>query len=536
MPKEYRVTPTPTVPGRPDPEKVEMDAAPAGQNAAQPKEQAQEPRPVISIILTSEKPADKLKEITDRLEQGITELFESERYKEYLRVMSKFHNYSFNNTLLIAMQKPDASLVAGFSSWKNNFGRSVMKGEKGIKIIAPSPFTVKQEVEKTDPQTGKPVIGKDGKPVTEEKEIKVPAYKVVSVFDVSQTEGRELPDIAVNELTGDVDRFKDFFSALEQASPVPVGFEKIEGGAHGYYHLEEKRIAIDEGMSDLQTLKTAIHEIAHAKLHDIDLNAPKEEQKPRVDRRTREVEAESVAYTVCQHYGLDTSDYSFGYVAGWSSGKELAELRGSLETIRSTAAEMINSIDGHFAELQKVQEKEKAQPQHEGNTPAQKSETQAKDAPREKAAMPEYIYKIETNPRSDSREKLRPGDFKAHVATLHDNRIEREACRVVEKMKSLQEPNSPDKTRFMVELSPCFVRLATDKDADRLFSMLPYKTLAFSKSKDRFGTYALIDKGEDRSKGIRKPRPSVRAQLAAGKEKAAPKKAAAKTRQKEMEV
>ena len=406
VPEEYRVTPAPPEPGRPDPEKVEMDAAPAGQNAAQTKEQAQEPRPVIPIVLTSEKPADKLKEITDRLEQGITELFESERYKEYLRVMSKFHNYSFNNTLLIAMQKPDASLVAGFSSWKNNFGRNVMKGEKGIKIIAPSPFTVKQEVEKTDPQTGKPVIGKDGKPVTEEKEIKVPAYKVVSVFDVSQTEGRELPDIAVDELTGDVDRFKDCFAALEQASPVPIGFEKIEGGAHGYYHLEEKRIAIDEGMSDLQTLKTAIHEIAHAKLHDIDLNAPKEEQKPRVDRRTREVEAESVAYTVCQHYGLDTSDYSFGYVAGWSSGKELAELRGSLETIRSTAAEMINAIDGHFAELQKAQEKEKAQPQHEGNTPEQKSETQAKDAPREKAAMPEYIYKIEANPRSDSRENL----------------------------------------------------------------------------------------------------------------------------------
>ena len=170
---------------------------------------------------------------------------------------------------------------------------------------------------------------------------------------MSQTEGRELPDIAVDELTGDVDRFKDFFAALEQASPVPVGFEKIEGGAHGYYHLEEKRIAIDEGMSDLQTLKTAIHEIAHAKLHDIDLNAPKEEQKPRVDRRTREVEAESVAYTVCQHYGLDTSDYSFGYVAGWSSGRELAELKTSLETIRATAAEIINSIDGHFAELQK---------------------------------------------------------------------------------------------------------------------------------------------------------------------------------------
>ena len=400
VPEEYRVTPAPPEPERPDPEKVEMDAAPAGQTAAQTKEQAQEPRPVIPIVFTSEKPADKLKEITDRLEQGITELFESERYKEYLRVMSKFHNYSFNNTLLIAMQKPDASLVAGFSSWKNNFGRSVMKGEKGIKIIAPSPFTVKQEVEKTDPQTGKPVIGKDGKPVTEEKEIKVPAYKVVSVFDVSQTEGRELPDIAVNELTGDVDRFKDFFAALEQVSPVPVGFEKIEGGAHGYYHLEEKRIAIDEGMSDLQTLKTAIHEIAHAKLHDIDLNAPKEEQKPRVDRRTREVEAESVAYTVCQHYGLDTSDYSFGYVAGWSSGKELAELRGSLETIRNTAAEMINAIDGHFAELQKTQDKEQAQPQHEDNPPEQ-----PEAAPQEKAAFtPETIYRVRRNPYSDREE------------------------------------------------------------------------------------------------------------------------------------
>ena len=379
IPKEYKIMSFPQR-SRLDPSKVEMDAATPGVKAAQTAEQPQEPRPVIPIVLTSEKPAEKLKEITDRLEQGITELFDSERYKEYLRVMSKFHNYSFNNTLLIAMQKPDASLVAGFSAWKNNFGRNVMKGQKGIKIIAPSPFKIKQEMEKIDPHTQKPVIGKDGKPVTEEKEITIPAYKVVSVFDVSQTDGRELPDIAVDELTGDVDRYKDFFAALEKTSPVPIGFEKIEGGAHGYYHLEDKRIAIDEGMSELQTLKTAIHEIAHAKLHDIDLNAPKDEQ-PRVDRRTREVEAESVAYTVCQHYGLDTSDYSFGYVAGWSSGRELSELKSSLETVRSAAAEIINSIDGHIAELQKGQE-------------------QTQDAPREKAAMPEYIYKIEANPRT----------------------------------------------------------------------------------------------------------------------------------------
>ena len=256
-------------------------------------------------------------------------------------------------------------LVAGFTAWKNNFQRNVIKGEKGIKIIAPSPFKVKQQTEKIDPHTRKPVMGKDGKPVMEEKEVTIPAYKVVSVFDVSQTEGKELPDIAVDELTGDVDRYKDFFIALEKTSPVPIGFEKIIGGAHGYYHLEDKRIAIDEGMSELQTLKTAIHEIAHAKLHDIDLNAPKDEQQPRVDRRTREVEAESVAYTVCQHYGLDTSDYSFGYVAGWSSGRELAELKGSLETIRSTAAEIINSIDEHIAQIQKEQDKEQAAPAQE---------------------------------------------------------------------------------------------------------------------------------------------------------------------------
>ena len=380
IPKEYadhfkvngQLLPGYTIEGEERAQPPTEKAAPAPKQEAKEAEQTTEPRPVIPIVLTSEKPAEKLKEITDRLEQGITELFDSERYKEYLRVMSKFHNYSFNNTLLIAMQKPDASLVAGFSAWKNNFERNVMKGQKGIKIIAPSPFKAKQEMQKIDPHTQKPVIGKDGKPVTEEKEITIPAYKVVTVFDVSQTEGKELPDIAVDELTGDVDRYKDFFAALEKASPVPIAFEKIEGGSHGYYHLADKRIALNEGMSELQTLKTAIHEIAHAKLHDIDLNAPKDEQ-PRVDRNTREVEAESVAYTVCQHYGLDTSDYSFGYVAGWSSGRELAELKSSLETIRTAAAEIINSIDGHIAEIQKAQDKEQ--------TAAQPTTAKQADAP-----------------------------------------------------------------------------------------------------------------------------------------------------------
>lgn len=397
VPEEYRIMSYPQSPQRPDPEKAEQEAAPTEQAATLTAEPP-EPKPVTPIMLTAEKPAEKLKEITDRLEQGISELFESDRYKEYLSVMSRFHNYSFNNTVLIAMQKPDASLIAGFNAWKNEFGRNVKRGEKGIRIIAPSPFKVKKEMEKIDPKTQRPVIGRDGKPVTEEREVTIPAFKVVSVFDVSQTEGRELPNLAVDALTGDVDKYKDFFAALEKTSPVPVGFEKIEGGAHGYYHLEEKRIAIDEGMSELQTLKTAIHEIAHAKLHDIDLNAPIKEQADRPDRRTREVEAESIAYTVCQHYGLDTSDYSFGYVAGWSSGKELTELKNSLETIRSTAAEIIGSVDGHFAELQKAQGKEQSA--------GQEAPPQEKVPEQKPPANPEYIYKVHANPRSDSRENL----------------------------------------------------------------------------------------------------------------------------------
>ena len=286
--------------------------------------------------------------------------------------MSKFHNYSFNNTLLIAMQKPDASLVAGFGKWRDDFERHVKKGEKGIKILAPSPYKVKKQMEKIDPATQKPVIGADGKPVTEEQEIEIPAFRVVTVFDVSQTEGKEIPDIAVSELTGSVEQYQDFFAALEKASPVPIAFENIEGGAHGYYHLEEKRIAIDEGMSELQTLKTAIHEIAHAKLHAIDKDAPATEQAVRPDRRTREVQAESVAYAVCQHYGLDTSDYSFGYVAGWSSGRELSELKASLETIRKAANELITDIDGHLAQLQQEREtKQEAEQPMEQQTPDQ---------------------------------------------------------------------------------------------------------------------------------------------------------------------
>ena len=311
---------------------------------------AKAPQPVTPILLNGQNSAERMKEITDRLQTGIQELFESERYKAYLTTMSKFHSYSFNNTLLIAMQ--GGQLVAGYNKWRDDFHRNVKKGEKAIKILAPAPFKAKKEVQKLDAQ-GRPVMGKDGKPVTEVQEIQVPAFKIVSVFDVSQTEGEPLPSIGVEELTGSVERYGEFFKALEQTSPVPIGFEDIPGGSHGYYHLTEKRIAIQEGMSELQTLKTAIHEIAHSKLHAIDPEAPAIEQADRPDSRTREVQAESVAYAVCQHYGLDTSDYSFGYVAGWSSGKDLKELKASLETIRATAHELITTIDGHLAQLQK---------------------------------------------------------------------------------------------------------------------------------------------------------------------------------------
>ncbi len=373
-PEKYRIMSYPET-GRTAPKQEEKEAAPEA-GAAPPDIAAVNPsRP---IELTAQKPAEKMKEITDRLEQGIQDLFESDRFKEYLQVMSKFHNYSFNNTLLIAMQKPDATYLAGYNSWKNLFGRQVVKGAKGIKVIAPSPYKVKKEIDKIDPKTQKPVTDKNGKPVKEETEVTVPAFKVVSIFDISQTEGKELPTIGVDELTGDVAQYADFFNATEQASPAPVGFEKIESGAKGYYSQTEKRIAINEGMSELQNLKTLIHEIAHAKLHDIDLNAPAEEQADRPDRRTREVQAESIAYAVCQHYGLDTSDYSFSYVAQWSSGRELAELKASLETIRSTASELIKDIDKNFAELTKDKEQTQAQEaQAEEPTPEEKQPEQA---------------------------------------------------------------------------------------------------------------------------------------------------------------
>lgn len=373
VPEEYRVMhyPQPEA-DREEPQAQQPEASESPDKA---------PPPVIPIMLDGMNSKERMKVITDRLETGVQELFESSRYMAYLSAMSKMHDYSLNNTLLIAMQ--GGSIVAGYNRWQDEFDRHVKRGEKGIKILAPAPFKVKQQMEKTDPATQQPVIGADGKPVTEEQEVTVPAFKVVTVFDISQTEGKDFPMPYISELTGDVQQYQDFFAALERTSPYPISIEPISDGAKGRCFYAKQRIAINEGMSELQTLKTAIHEIAHAKLHAIDREAPAEEQAARPDRSTREVQAESVAYTVCQYYGLDTSDYSFGYVADWSSGRELSELKASLETIRATASELITEIDGHFAQLQ--QEREARQEQEavtvdvtpEAAAPAQAEEEQA---------------------------------------------------------------------------------------------------------------------------------------------------------------
>ena len=446
--------------------------------------------------MAENKNAQQVREITDKLEQGIKELFESEKFKEYLTTMSKFYNYSFNNTLLIAMQKPEATYVAGYTSWQRNFDRQVMKGEKGIKILAPAPYKAKEEREKIDPSTQKPVLDADGKPVTETVEVMRPAFKVVSVFDISQTDGKELPDIIVDELSGSVENYAAFFEALKQESPAPVAFEDIPGGAKGYFSPVENRIAIQEGMSEIQTIKTAIHEIAHAKLHSIDRPEPEptwkivmisdggtkrdflsgfaseteaneaaeregwrfidenrfewrfevEEdtsavQEMRKDRHTKEVEAESVAYTVCQRYGIETSDYSFGYIAGWSSDKETKELKGSLETIRKTAAEMIDSIDAKLKVLL-----------------AEKAQSAEKDAEAPAEPMPEApIYRETANYAYEAgeleayrasfaaNEKCRDAIEAVITSNYGDNRLDADAA-----VKSVLEQFSPERVRYVL--------------------------------------------------------------------------------------
>ena len=295
----------------------------------------------------------KIKEATEQLEAGIKDFFSSGNFQEYLNVMSRFHTYSYSNSIMIAMQKPDATLLAGYSGWQKKFERHVKSGERGIKIFAPAPVKVKMEREKKDPETDLPELDENGEPIMETVEIKTPKFKVVTVFDVSQTDGKPLPSLEIDELTGNVENYDQFFDALNRTSAVPISFEEMDGETNGYYSLSDKRIAIREGMSEAQTIKTTVHELAHSRLHDFDRTKPPVEAEKRKDRNTREVEAESIAYVVCQHFGIDTSDYSFGYVATWSANRELPELKASLQTIRDAASSLINDIEQNLEVIQK---------------------------------------------------------------------------------------------------------------------------------------------------------------------------------------
>lgn len=291
--------------------------------------------------LTKEERTQRLKTVTDKLEAGIKDLYQSDRYAAYLRAMSKFHRYSFGNTLLILLQCPHASQVAGYQDWKKKFGRHVKAGETGITILAPCTFRTREEVEE---------VGADGRTVKTEQWVERRTYRTVTVFDISQTEGRELPGITC-ELNDSVEQYEAVLAALRETSPVPITFEPLPAGVHGCYNNAEKRIVIQPGMGQTQTLKTTIHEIAHSKLHDRPVGVGELTDAPAKDRHTREVEAESVAYVVCQHFGIDTAEYSFGYVAGWSKGRDLAELKASLDCIRGAAAEIIDGIESRCPEL-----------------------------------------------------------------------------------------------------------------------------------------------------------------------------------------
>ena len=299
---------------------------------------------------------DRMREIVDSIENGIKELFESDKYQQYLSTMSRFHRYSVNNTMLIYMQRPDATHVAGFNKWRDQFGRNVLKGEKGIRIIAPTPYKKKVEEIKTDPETNAPVLDADGKAIIEEKEIRIPMFKVVSVFDVSQTAGKPLPQLAA-DLSGNVQQYEVFMEALRRASPVPMEIKPVARDTDGFFSIKAQSITIRAGMSEVQTVCAAVHEIAHAKLHDYEHMTELADDGETIlvpgekSRNTEEVEAESISYAVCQYYGIETGENSFGYIATWSKGKELKELRASLETINKTASELITDIDRHFAEI-----------------------------------------------------------------------------------------------------------------------------------------------------------------------------------------
>ena len=351
------------------------------------------------VNIMADKPTnrERLQQITAGIEQGIKELFESEKYMRYLSVMSRFHRYSVNNTMLIYMQKPDATLVAGYNKWKNQFERHVKRGEHGITIIAPTPFKKKIEEQKLDPDTKAPMLDAEGKVIMEEREVEIPMFRPVKVFDVSQTDGKPLPELA-SSLSGSVQNYEIFMEALRRSAPVPLSVEPMAANMDGYFSPDRQRIAIREGMSEVQTVSAAVHEIAHSKLHNYAkaqeeaARAGDKEPPKKKDRNTEEVEAESISYAVCQYYGIQTGENSFGYIANWSQGKELPELRASLETINKAAGELISDIDRHYKAICKERgidltaQTEQAVPQQEA---APEPEVTAQAAAPETTMLPD---------------------------------------------------------------------------------------------------------------------------------------------------
>ena len=341
---------------------------------------------------------ERLQQITAGIEQGIKELFESEKYMRYLSVMSRFHRYSVNNTMLIYMQKPDATLVAGYNKWKNQFERHVKRGEHGITIIAPTPFKKKIEEQKLDPDTKAPILDAEGKAVMEEREVEIPMFRPVKVFDVSQTDGKPLPELA-STLSGNVQNYEAFMEALRRSAPVPLSVEPMAANMDGYFSPDQQRIAIRAGMSEVQTVSAAVHEIAHSKLHNYAkaqeeaARAGDKEPPKKKDRNTEEVEAESISYAVCQYYGIQTGENSFGYIANWSQGKELPELRASLETINKAAGELIADIDRHYKVICKERGIDLAA-QSEQTVPQQEAASEA-EVPMQAPAR--HAYKLHSN-------------------------------------------------------------------------------------------------------------------------------------------
>ncbi len=312
----------------------------------------------MSFALSGATPEEKVKELAERLEQGVSEIFTSGRYAEYLSTMSKFHSYSVGNIMLILMQNPAASHVAGFHAWKKEFQRTVKAGEHGIKILAPCPYRRFVEQDRID-ANGNPLLDATGRPLRERTLVQLMRFRIVTVFDISQTEGKELPSIGVSELSGDVARYAELADAITSVSPVPILYAAPPGAAKGCFNHVTEKILVRPGMSQTQTVKTMLHEISHATLH----RRKTTNEPPSEDQHTREVEAESVAYVVCQHFGIDTSGYSFGYVAGWSKGKELDELKSSLDTIRTCAAGLIDAIESKCPSLQPAKEPPQPQPE-----------------------------------------------------------------------------------------------------------------------------------------------------------------------------